>query len=107
MCELDETNTPMCVCQDPTSCPTADGEFEHVSLKFFTVQVKVSSANLDEVLKVEAVALHVKGRAHLNHLSTYFSSGLRHRQQDLRYLLPLLCHQVHPGGNQEGSQAAP
>lgn len=47
------------------------------------------------------------GRAHLNRLSTYFSSGLRHRQQDLRYLLPLLCHQVHPGGNQEGSQAAP
>lgn len=41
-------------------------------------------------------------------LSSVFSSpDLRHWQQDLRVLLPLLCHQVHPGGNQEGPQAAP
>lgn len=37
----------------------------------------------------------------------FSSSGLRHRQQDLRFLLPLLCHQVRPGGNQEGPQAPP
>uniref|UniRef100_H2UIF8 Secreted protein, acidic, cysteine-rich (osteonectin) n=1 Tax=Takifugu rubripes TaxID=31033 RepID=H2UIF8_TAKRU len=30
VCELDESNTPMCVCQDATSCPPAEGEFEHV-----------------------------------------------------------------------------
>nr|BAE01565.1 unnamed protein product [Macaca fascicularis] len=28
VCELDENNTPMCVCQDPTSCPAPIGEFE-------------------------------------------------------------------------------
>ena len=33
VCEVDESNTPMCVCQDPTACPAADGEFEHVSVK--------------------------------------------------------------------------
>uniref|UniRef100_A0A2K5WMZ6 Secreted protein acidic and cysteine rich n=1 Tax=Macaca fascicularis TaxID=9541 RepID=A0A2K5WMZ6_MACFA len=26
VCELDENNTPMCVCQDPTSCPAPIGE---------------------------------------------------------------------------------
>ena len=31
VCELDENNTPMCVCQDPTSCPAPIGEFEKVS----------------------------------------------------------------------------
>lgn len=31
VCELDEGNTPMCVCQDPSTCPPAEGEFEHVS----------------------------------------------------------------------------
>uniref|UniRef100_A0A8C6GRN5 SPARC n=1 Tax=Mus spicilegus TaxID=10103 RepID=A0A8C6GRN5_MUSSI len=30
VCELDESNTPMCVCQDPTSCPAPIGEFEKV-----------------------------------------------------------------------------
>ncbi|XP_068596281.1 SPARC isoform X2 [Brachionichthys hirsutus] len=30
VCEVDEGNTPMCVCQDPTSCPAAEGAFEHV-----------------------------------------------------------------------------
>lgn len=30
VCEVDESNTPMCVCQDPSTCPTAEGEFEHV-----------------------------------------------------------------------------
>lgn len=30
VCELDENNTPMCVCQDPTSCPAPIGEFEKV-----------------------------------------------------------------------------
>ncbi|NIG59961.1 SPARC isoform X1 [Pontoporia blainvillei] len=30
VCELDENNTPMCVCQDPTSCPVPIGEFEKV-----------------------------------------------------------------------------
>ncbi|XP_012889277.1 PREDICTED: SPARC [Dipodomys ordii] len=30
VCELDESNTPMCVCQDPTSCPAPVGEFEKV-----------------------------------------------------------------------------
>ncbi|CAB1325015.1 unnamed protein product [Coregonus sp. 'balchen'] len=30
VCEVDEENTPMCVCQDPTTCPAALGEFEHV-----------------------------------------------------------------------------
>ncbi|XP_052343499.1 SPARC-like [Oncorhynchus keta] len=30
VCEVDEENTPMCVCQDPTTCPGAVGEFEHV-----------------------------------------------------------------------------
>ena len=32
VCEIDEDNSPMCVCQDPSSCPAAMGEFEHVSL---------------------------------------------------------------------------
>uniref|UniRef100_A0A3Q2PLF1 SPARC n=1 Tax=Fundulus heteroclitus TaxID=8078 RepID=A0A3Q2PLF1_FUNHE len=30
VCEVDESNTPMCVCQDPSTCPPAEGEFEHV-----------------------------------------------------------------------------
>uniref|UniRef100_A0A671US29 SPARC n=2 Tax=Sparus aurata TaxID=8175 RepID=A0A671US29_SPAAU len=30
VCEVDESNTPMCVCQDPTTCPAAEGVFEHV-----------------------------------------------------------------------------
>ncbi|XP_004737838.1 SPARC isoform X1 [Mustela nigripes] len=30
VCELDENNTPMCVCQDPTSCPAPIGDFEKV-----------------------------------------------------------------------------
>uniref|UniRef100_A0A3P9HS47 SPARC n=1 Tax=Oryzias latipes TaxID=8090 RepID=A0A3P9HS47_ORYLA len=30
VCEVDDTNTPMCVCQDPSSCPAAEGEFEHI-----------------------------------------------------------------------------
>ncbi|XP_066446528.1 SPARC isoform X1 [Eleutherodactylus coqui] len=30
VCELDETNTPMCVCQDPSTCPATVGEFEKV-----------------------------------------------------------------------------
>ncbi|XP_060904557.1 SPARC isoform X1 [Labrus mixtus] len=30
VCEVDEENTPMCVCQDPSTCPAAEGEFEHV-----------------------------------------------------------------------------
>lgn len=30
VCEVDENNMPMCVCQDPSTCPTATGEFEHV-----------------------------------------------------------------------------
>ncbi|XP_061580718.1 SPARC [Cololabis saira] len=30
VCEIDESNTPMCVCQDPSTCPIAEGEFEHV-----------------------------------------------------------------------------
>ncbi|XP_010774976.1 SPARC-like, partial [Notothenia coriiceps] len=30
VCEVDEDNTPMCVCQDPSSCPASDGEYEHV-----------------------------------------------------------------------------
>ncbi|CAG04527.1 unnamed protein product [Tetraodon nigroviridis] len=30
VCEVDESNTPMCVCQDPTTCPPAEAEFEHV-----------------------------------------------------------------------------
>lgn len=41
------------------------------------------------------------------HCATFSVPGLRYRQQDLRHLLQLLCHQVHPGGNQEGPQAAP
>ncbi|XP_063045767.1 SPARC [Engraulis encrasicolus] len=30
VCEVDDTNAPICVCQDPTTCPAAVGEFEHV-----------------------------------------------------------------------------
>uniref|UniRef100_A0AAV2MLZ8 Kazal-like domain-containing protein n=1 Tax=Knipowitschia caucasica TaxID=637954 RepID=A0AAV2MLZ8_KNICA len=30
VCELDDANTPMCVCQDPSSCAPAEAEFEHV-----------------------------------------------------------------------------
>ncbi|KAF3838879.1 hypothetical protein F7725_010647 [Dissostichus mawsoni] len=33
VCEVDEDNTPMCVCQDPSSCPAAEGEFEHGTKK--------------------------------------------------------------------------
>lgn len=33
MCEVDESNTPMCVCQDPTSCPPTEGVFQQVSVK--------------------------------------------------------------------------
>ncbi|KAK7891597.1 hypothetical protein WMY93_023560 [Mugilogobius chulae] len=33
VCEVDESNTPMCVCQDPSTCPPADGEFEHCTLE--------------------------------------------------------------------------
>lgn len=32
VCEVDESNTPMCVCQDPSTCLPAEAEFEHVSL---------------------------------------------------------------------------
>ncbi|CAI5766789.1 SPARC [Podarcis lilfordi] len=30
VCELDENNTPMCVCQDPSSCPASTAVFEKV-----------------------------------------------------------------------------
>ncbi|XP_056425883.1 LOW QUALITY PROTEIN: SPARC [Hyla sarda] len=30
VCEVDESNTPMCVCQDPSTCPASVGEFEKV-----------------------------------------------------------------------------
>ncbi|XP_042370294.1 SPARC-like, partial [Plectropomus leopardus] len=30
VCEVDDSNTPMCVCQDPSSCLAAEAEFEHV-----------------------------------------------------------------------------
>ncbi|XP_054648710.1 SPARC [Dunckerocampus dactyliophorus] len=30
VCEVDESNTPMCVCQDPSTCSPAEGPFEHV-----------------------------------------------------------------------------
>uniref|UniRef100_A0A8C6TRY3 Secreted protein, acidic, cysteine-rich (osteonectin) n=1 Tax=Neogobius melanostomus TaxID=47308 RepID=A0A8C6TRY3_9GOBI len=33
VCEVDESNTPMCVCQDPSTCAPSDGEFEHVGLR--------------------------------------------------------------------------
>lgn len=36
VCEVDESNTPMCVCQDPTTCPPAEAEFEHVSVRHTT-----------------------------------------------------------------------
>ena len=39
--------------------------------------------------------------------SSSLCPGLRNRQQDLRLILPLLRHQVRPGGNQEGTQASP
>lgn len=44
VCEVDESNTPMCVCQDPTTCPAAEGEFEHVSLKSPTCVETVNSS---------------------------------------------------------------
>lgn len=44
VCEVDESNTPMCVCQDPTSCPIAEGEFEHVSLKIPAAAQTVNSS---------------------------------------------------------------
>ncbi|XP_039631271.1 SPARC isoform X1 [Polypterus senegalus] len=30
VCELDDSNNPICVCQDPSTCPASNGEFEHV-----------------------------------------------------------------------------
>ncbi|XP_061692035.1 SPARC isoform X2 [Syngnathoides biaculeatus] len=30
VCEVDEGNTPLCVCQDPSTCAPAEGPFEHV-----------------------------------------------------------------------------
>ncbi|KAJ3587750.1 hypothetical protein NHX12_011347 [Muraenolepis orangiensis] len=30
VCEADEDNSPMCVCQDPSTCTPATGDFEHV-----------------------------------------------------------------------------
>ncbi|KAF4790819.1 SPARC [Turdus rufiventris] len=30
VCEVDDNNSPMCVCQDPSSCPAAAGVFEKV-----------------------------------------------------------------------------
>jgi len=30
VCEVDDSNSPMCVCQDHLTCPEAVGEFEHV-----------------------------------------------------------------------------
>nr|XP_061792832.1 SPARC-like isoform X3 [Nerophis lumbriciformis] len=30
VCEVDESNTPVCVCQDPSTCAPAEGVFEHV-----------------------------------------------------------------------------
>ncbi|CAG5993742.1 unnamed protein product [Menidia menidia] len=30
VCEVDDSNTPLCVCQDPSTCPAAEAEFEHV-----------------------------------------------------------------------------
>ena len=51
MCEVDESNTPMCVCQDPTTCPAAEGEFEHVSV------IKKQSAGRLFKLRVETQTL--------------------------------------------------
>lgn len=31
VCEVDDNNSPMCVCQDPSSCPSSTGVFEKVS----------------------------------------------------------------------------
>lgn len=42
VCELDESNTPMCVCQDPTSCPAPIGEFEKVRVGTWAQQSIVS-----------------------------------------------------------------
>lgn len=44
VCEADESNTPICVCQDPTSCPAAEGQFEHVSLAISTTTQIVNAA---------------------------------------------------------------
>ncbi len=30
VCEVDDSNQPMCVCQDPLTCPAPVGDFEHV-----------------------------------------------------------------------------
>ncbi|XP_051928072.1 SPARC isoform X1 [Hippocampus zosterae] len=30
VCEVDDSNTPICVCQDPSTCTPAEGQFEHV-----------------------------------------------------------------------------
>lgn len=30
VCEVDEVNSPMCVCQDASTCPASEGDFEHV-----------------------------------------------------------------------------
>lgn len=30
VCEVDDNNSPMCVCQDPSSCPATSGVFEKV-----------------------------------------------------------------------------
>ncbi|KTG06056.1 hypothetical protein cypCar_00005919, partial [Cyprinus carpio] len=30
VCEVDDSNQPMCVCQDPLTCPAPIGDFEHV-----------------------------------------------------------------------------
>lgn len=40
-------------------------------------------------------------------ITSLHATGLRHWQQDLWLLLPLLCHKVCSGGHQEGPQAAP
>lgn len=44
VCEADEGNTPICVCQDPTSCPAAEGQFEHVSLTIPTTTQTTNAA---------------------------------------------------------------
>lgn len=44
VCEVDEDNTPMCVCQDPSTCPASVGEFEKVSLEMDLVGYTVPNS---------------------------------------------------------------
>nr|KAF6347448.1 secreted protein acidic and cysteine rich [Pipistrellus kuhlii] len=100
VCELDESNTPMCVCQDPTSCPAPIGEFEKVcsndnktfdsSCHFFATKCTLEGTKKGHKLHLDYIGpckLHRSGR--VGPLLRHQGEGYRQGSGDLSpHLLP-------------------